>query len=394
MGQVQSSQEEEGIEEEEEEEEEAAVRAEEEEVEKSKGEEEKKKVLEQEPEVLPCHPSASPLSPQLSFSGSPYMGPSVRVWDPYNILTSAAALPSPTLSSASSAASLENHQHSRWVSMEDDVMTEVYLIRHAESTMNERAELIGGRSPSATLTANGKRQARALGVFLKTQGITFTSVYSSPLERAKQTALAICQELNISEEKVECSESLVEMSQGQWEGGESQRQVEYRMVEFLNCRVLRRAEYATLRNSGQYHRQFKSSASQNSVQVHPIEDGDDTGVSQWELFNRQKHLGRRKSGKSRLQYVTTGDNESAIDSSREGSSWRQLQEQCKQPNPCVAIFTHGMAIKCLLRGLLGSNPLMTHRLCIDNTSITVLWHSFKTGWQIQRVNDTSHLRLL
>ncbi|KAH9299563.1 hypothetical protein KI387_031245, partial [Taxus chinensis] len=189
MGQAQSSQEEEGREEEEE----AAVRAEEEEGEKTKGEEEKKKVLEQEPEVLPCHPSASPLSPQLSFGGSPYMGPSVRVWDPYNILTSAAAVSSPTLSSNSSAVSLENHQHSRWVSMEDDSMTEVFLIRHAESTMNERPELIGGRSPSATLTTNGKRQARALGVFLKTQGITFSSVYSSPLERAKQTALAICQ---------------------------------------------------------------------------------------------------------------------------------------------------------------------------------------------------------
>uniref|UniRef100_A0A0D6RBB5 Phosphoglycerate mutase (2,3-diphosphoglycerate-dependent) n=1 Tax=Araucaria cunninghamii TaxID=56994 RepID=A0A0D6RBB5_ARACU len=422
MGQVQSSQEQgRGEEIAEEEEETSAVELEEEEEQRLKQEEERKKVLEQEPEVLPCHPSASPLSPQLSFSGSPYMGPSVRVWDPYNILTSG-AMSSPTLSSPTSAHSVSmDHHHSRWVPIEEELITEVYLIRHAESSANERPELIGGRSPSATLTANGKRQARALGVFLKTQGITFTSVYSSPLERAKQTGLAICQELKISEDKLEFSESLTEMSQGQWEGcprseiytldmlniieryqpdfcapgGESQRQVEYRMVEFLNSRVLRRAENSIQRNSGQYNRQFKGSASQNSLmQVHPVEDGDDAGVTQWELFNRQKQLGRRRSGKSRLQFVTTGDNESANDSSREGGSWRQSQEQNKQPTECVGIFTHGMAIKCLLRGLLGSNPLMTHRLCIDNTSMTVLWHSFRTGWQIQRVNDTSHLRLL
>ncbi|KAK4417948.1 hypothetical protein Salat_2207500 [Sesamum alatum] len=45
-----------------------------------------KKILEQEPEMLPCHASASPLSPQLSTYGTPRMGPSIKVWDPYNVL--------------------------------------------------------------------------------------------------------------------------------------------------------------------------------------------------------------------------------------------------------------------------------------------------------------------
>jgi hypothetical protein len=59
------------------------------------------------------------------------------------------------------------------------------------------------------------------------------------------------------------------------------------------------------------------------MQVHPVEDGDDVTVSQWELFNRQKQLVRRKYGKSRLQFVTTGDNETANDSSsRKGNNWR------------------------------------------------------------------------
>jgi broad specificity phosphatase PhoE len=72
----------------------------------------------------------------------------------------------------------------------------------------------------------------------------------------------------------------MEMSQGQWEGrlpsdiytpnllnaidisqpdfhapgGESQRQVEYRIIEFINSRVLRRAENPIQRNSGQFQK--------------------------------------------------------------------------------------------------------------------------------------------
>lgn len=61
---------------------------------------------------------------------------------------------------------------------------------------------------------------------------------------------------------------------------------------------------------------------------------------------------------------------------------------------CVAVFSHGMAIKCALRGLLGSDPHRTNQICIDNTSLTVLNHSGSTGWRVQRVNDTAHLHLL
>ena len=75
----------------------------------------------------------------------------------------------------------------------EHVCTEIHFIRHAESSMNVRPELIVGRSPSATLTGLGKRQARALGVHLRSVGMDFDAVYCSPLERAKQTAYALCQ---------------------------------------------------------------------------------------------------------------------------------------------------------------------------------------------------------
>lgn len=140
-----------------------------------------KKVLEQEPEMLPCHASASPLSPQLSSFGTPRLGPSIKVWDPYNVLAPPPSLP---------------HFHRTFSSdsVDDDrTLTDLYLISNAECHMNLRPDLIAGRSPEAALTPNGKRQARALAVFLKSQGIRFSSVYTSPLDRARATALSVCQ---------------------------------------------------------------------------------------------------------------------------------------------------------------------------------------------------------
>lgn len=147
-----------------------------------------KRVLEQEPEMLPCHASASPLSPQLSSLGTPRIGPSIKVWDPYNVLAPPTPhphphptlLPPPIFSRIASGG-------------EDRAVTEVYLISHGECDLNLRPDLIGGRCHVAALTANGKRQARALAVFFKSQGVRFTSVYSSPLDRARSMAVSVCQ---------------------------------------------------------------------------------------------------------------------------------------------------------------------------------------------------------
>lgn len=135
-----------------------------------------KKVLEQEPEMLPCHASASPLSPQLSSLGTPRLGPSIKVWDPYNVLS-----PPPSIFSRIASGD------------EDRAVTEVYLISHGECDLNLRPDLIGGRCHVAALTGNGKRQARALAVFFKSQGVRFNSVFSSPLDRARSMAVLVCQ---------------------------------------------------------------------------------------------------------------------------------------------------------------------------------------------------------
>ncbi|KAF8400048.1 hypothetical protein HHK36_015923 [Tetracentron sinense] len=378
-----------------------------------------KKILEQEPEMLPCHASASPLSPQLSSVGTPRLGPSIKVWDPYNVLAPPPPLPPPpTFSRSFSSDALED----------DRTITEVYFISHGECGLNLRPDLVAGRWPEAALTPNGKRQARALAVFLNSQGVRFSSVYSSPLDRARTTALSVCQELNFVEGQIQSSDALVEMSQGHWEGfplseiytpemaslierfqpdfsapsGESLRQVEYRMVQFLNGTVLRLSEKLGSDLSSLQQNESKGFSHHNSHALANSVHGQD-GLAhpppQWDSLHRHRQgLSRKTSGKSRLQFVTTtGDHEAGDEISRCEVNHQDHLHACSSSScttSSIGVFTHAVPIKCLLTGLLGCSPAMSSKICIDDSSMTVLQHSLKTGWQIKRTNDTAHLRLL
>lgn len=372
--------------------------------------------LEQDPEIVPFESSASPASSVTT----PHLGPSVKVWDPGHML---------------SPLSLSQHGRSFNMRMQippgalagDEICTEIYLIRHAESNMNLLPGLFSGRSPSAMITPEGKRQARALGVFLLSHGVHFDAVFSSPLERCKQTAVSVCQEVNFANDKIEFADALMEMSQGLWEGlrrseiytpellnlranmqidfhapgGESPRQVEFRMMEFLNNVVLPKAIEASLHKDSKVS-SFKKQGKMNLLmQVHPLNDpSDDTKLSLMSpsaagngtVYNNGS-MYSKGSGKSRLHVASNDAIHTAGDDMRLHGELDQ-KAASRPTSYNVGVFSHGMAIKCLLRGILGSDPHMTHRLQIDNTSMTVLRHSTHHGWQIQRVNDTAHLRLL
>ncbi|CAI8593967.1 unnamed protein product [Vicia faba] len=377
-----------------------------------------KKVLEQEPEMLPCHASASPLSPQLSSLGTPRLGPSIKVWDPYNVLAPPTPLQSPPVGMFSRSFS----------SVSEDEVVEVYLICHGECELNLAPELVGGRCSEAVLTPNGKRQARALAVFLKSQGVRFNAVYCSALDRARSTAVSVCKEINFSEEQIQSSDALSEISQGNWEGclrsetytpevmsyidrfqpdfaapsGESLRQVEFRMIRFLNETVLGlheklRLVFSSHQNDSHTFSQHNSHALTNSIHD---QDGNSLHSNQWDSLTRHRPaFSRKKSGKSRLQFVTTtGDEiEDDIPSSNvnhESSLRNSNFSSFSSSASCIGLFTHSVPIKCLLTGLLGCSPLMSHKFCIEDSSVTVLQHSLRTGWQIKKLNDTAHLRLL
>lgn len=221
----------------------------------------------------------------------------------------------------------------------------------------------------------------------------------------------------------------MEMSQGHWErclrseiytpetlsfidriqpdfsapAGESLRQVEFRMVHFLNRTILELPE--KLRSDVlSYHPNENQGLSlqmshELTNSIHD-RDGNSLPSPHWDFPHRQRHgFTRKKSGKSRLQTVTTtGEHEAEDEVSPRDSHQSALNNLSMRSSSscttCIGIFTHSIPIKCLLTGLLECSLVMLHKFCIADSSVTVLQHSLKSGWQIKSLNDTAHLRLL
>jgi len=91
-------------------------------------------------------------------------------------------------------------------------MPTVLLIRHGENDFVKKGRL-AGRLPGVHLNARGQAQASALAETLK--GIKLAAVYSSPLDRAVETArpLAAAQKLRVLRRP-----GLAETLLGDWEG--------------------------------------------------------------------------------------------------------------------------------------------------------------------------------
>ncbi|KAE8718462.1 putative pentatricopeptide repeat-containing protein [Hibiscus syriacus] len=335
------------------------------------------------PPAMHRHPR---FSPQRSSFGTPRTGPSTKAWDTYNVLA-----PPPPPSDG------------------DRMVIDVYLISHGECELNMRPDIVGGRYDAAALTSNGKRQARALAVFLNKQGIRFNTVYCSPLDRARSMALCVCQEMNFAEAQIQSSDALMDLNMGHWEGclrsqiytpdvlnlmeryqpdfaapsGESLRQLEFRMVQLLNGKVLCLPE--KLRSDCFLH--------QNESR------GLSTNHNARAVNNSVHALPKKKSGKSRLKTVSKiiehdADDEMSPKVANNHPSLRDINVRNSSfpsintslASSCVGVFTHSLPIKCLITGLLECSPLMSHKMCVEDSSVTVLQHSWKTGWQIKQLN--------
>jgi probable phosphoglycerate mutase len=90
-------------------------------------------------------------------------------------------------------------------------MTTFYLIRHAER--DTVADLLPGRSAGVRLTDRGRRQAEHLVGHLKEEPIH--QIFSSPLERALETATPLARERQLS---VQVVTAFNEMDFGAWTG--------------------------------------------------------------------------------------------------------------------------------------------------------------------------------
>ncbi len=86
------------------------------------------------------------------------------------------------------------------------------LIRHGENDYTKQGKL-AGHTPGVHLNERGQQQAQALGDALK--DVPITAIYSSPLERALETAapVAAARSLTVQQEA-----GLIESYIGKWQG--------------------------------------------------------------------------------------------------------------------------------------------------------------------------------
>ncbi|MFV0539370.1 MAG: histidine phosphatase family protein, partial [Dysgonomonas sp.] len=145
-------------------------------------------------------------------------------------------------------------------------MLSIYFLRHAETDYSAHAQFIGGRSNHIPLSTKGEEQALDIGKRLKYSNIQFGQVFCSIANRTRQTLDLILSQAKITNNPIIYSEELQELSQGDWEGkprseiytleqlaeinsiqwlftppnGESQKEVEERMLAFISSEILDR----------------------------------------------------------------------------------------------------------------------------------------------------------
>jgi probable phosphoglycerate mutase len=206
-------------------------------------------------------------------------------------------------------------------------MLDLYLIRHGQSTANEKPFIVGGQTNGAELTVKGGRQAVALGKRLLEDKIGFDAVYSSTAVRAKQTAVLACRQMGFPAGRIMYSPSLLEQSMGDWEG-------------------------------------------KSKARVYTAEVRHALNMNNW-------------------LYLPPN-----------GESWRDVETRMhyfiqklvpKTGRKTVALFTHGMAIKCFLKGVMEYSASTAIKMKVSNTAICQAAYD-SHGWRVIRINDFAHLK--
>lgn len=144
----------------------------------------------------------------------------------------------------------------------------LYVIRHGQTQLNN-AHALQGRSDQP-LNEAGVAQARAAGEWLAQHGITFAHVFSSPLQRAVQTARLVAPEAQIV-----VDERLIEMDYGPYEGSDL-RNPAPEIIEFFSDFVHNPAPEgmeqldAVVRRTGAFVREVASLEGNVLVSTHAI----------------------------------------------------------------------------------------------------------------------------
>ena len=93
------------------------------------------------------------------------------------------------------------------------------FIRHAESEGNLRPHIVSGQALETPLSAEGRKQAAALGIryqpFIKKKNY---KLWASTALRTQQTAAIFCEKAGLDIQELQLSAQLLELSQGDWAG--------------------------------------------------------------------------------------------------------------------------------------------------------------------------------
>jgi probable phosphoglycerate mutase len=86
----------------------------------------------------------------------------------------------------------------------------IIFLRHGQAENNTK-KILAGRTPGINLTEEGKKQAEQAGKML--QSLNVSAIYSSPIDRAVQTAEIIKKHCNI---EFKTDDRLIELNMGQF----------------------------------------------------------------------------------------------------------------------------------------------------------------------------------
>jgi probable phosphoglycerate mutase len=212
----------------------------------------------------------------------------------------------------------------------------LYLIRHGQSEINALPDMMGQKADSQ-LTDLGRRQAKLLRLRFEDCGQNFDYVYSSDYIRALDTAKIVA-----VKNYIEVTPALREYSAGDWTAT--------KRSEIITPQVLRKMGYLA-----------NAFLPPNGESMHQVERRASTWLEETILYNKEKI---------------------AEASSRADVAWGKKMN--------IAVFSHGMTIKCLLHYIMGFDQSFTWKVTLENTSITHLVFG-EEGWRLITVNDHAHL---
>ncbi len=204
---------------------------------------------------------------------------------------------------------------------------DLYLIRHGESVRNTQPDLIG-QAPDEMLSNNGVTQAKMLGRHFGIKGMSFDKVFYSPYKRAADT-------WKLASDKFDNPDKL-------------------------------------------------------GVLVHELREysaGDMTDRSRKEIYGNAQMMSDMNELGMLFKFPK---GESLFEVQQRAMTWLNMILSIQTKDTSIALFSHGMVIKCLLQHFMGFDQKMTWRIKVDNTAVSHL--SRKNGlWSVNYINSTAHL---